>query len=329
MRCHDPADTPVRSRSAAGAKLGGAPHVSTTLVCASTDATMPHQSLGAHHGREGPDAFRPSRRHDETSADWWARAGAGLRRGRSPTRGACRGRGRLRNRTFSLRSSGRKRRGQCGGVTLCHHGVVVVSGAPSRGGPVCCCKARKRARGTVWRRPCAIGSRQLSGRLIAATDRTKHPRKEERVPARGVADRLRAAHGRPRLRRQDVAGTSRDRRESAPTPRTTQVMGSSSRWIGRARLLLQQHIESGGSTRRPPVITIPRSTMSDASSGGVISSARAHRVHDLLDRFPARPRGFRSSARARSWESPKPGRAPSLPSRALRPPAPAEPDSGS
>src|SRR5690606_37890182 len=58
-----------------------------------------------------------------------------------------------------------------------------------------------------------------------------------------------------------------------PVPRTTQVSGSSSTWIGSP-----VSCDSSWSRPRisapPPVITMPRSTMSLASSGGVISRAR-------------------------------------------------------
>src|SRR5690606_22649974 len=58
-----------------------------------------------------------------------------------------------------------------------------------------------------------------------------------------------------------------------PVPRTTQLSGSSSTCTGRP-VSWTRSWSSPRISAPPPVITIPRSTMSLASSGGVISSAR-------------------------------------------------------
>jgi len=65
------------------------------------------------------------------------------------------------------------------------------------------------------------------------------------------------------------SGSSRIR----PVPRTTQVIGFLVQVDRQARLLLQQHVEAADQ-RAPAGHHDSRSTMSDASSGGVISRAR-------------------------------------------------------
>src|SRR6185503_6358011 len=58
-----------------------------------------------------------------------------------------------------------------------------------------------------------------------------------------------------------------------PAPRTTHVSGSSSTWIG-SPVSCASRMSSPRISAPPPVMIMPRSTMSLASSGGVISSAR-------------------------------------------------------